>query len=235
MRHRPPFSSYVLAILVLSAAAAACRPRTRSIAPTDLAPIHSDSVAGWIAEYTPRIAVRYDLKWQFQNDRGSTGGRAAIRIAPPDSLRFDLRGLFGKTGAAVLVGATGVWSKPEDDFKDVLQSAPLFWAALGAPLRPPPGAETFGVTGPGRRAWRYAVGVDTFDFVDRRIATGHHLFAEMRRRGTIVGMTDATFDTAGARVASARIDFPAAESRFSFSVEGSDSSETFDPGIWARP
>ncbi|MSR07364.1 MAG: hypothetical protein EXR93_09920 [Gemmatimonadetes bacterium] len=215
--------------------ATACQPKARSIAPVDLVPIHADSIANWISEYRPRVPVRYDLKWQFLNDRGSTGGRAAIRIAPPDSLRFDVRGMFGKTGAAVVVGANGVWSKPENDFKDVLQSAPLFWAALGAPLRPPGGSATFGVAGAGRRAWRYAVGADTFDFVDRRNAAGHHLLAEMRRRGTIVGVTDATFNATGTRVASARIDFPAAETRFSFSVEAVDSLEKFDPGIWARP
>ena len=224
----------MLALAVLGAAVS-CRPGVRSIAPTDLAPVSNDSVALWVSNYTPRSTVRYDLKWRFQNDRGSTGGRAAVRVAPADSLRFDYRGMFGKSGAAVVVGSTGVWARPEGDFKEILQSAPLFWAALGAPVRPPAGAATFGANSAARRAWRYAVGVDTFDFVDLRDRTPRRLLAEMRRRGTIVGSVEARFDSGGARVASARMDFPAAESRFSFSVEGVDSTEKFGPEIWARP
>ena len=226
---------YLTVVLSAALGAIACRPQPRSIAPQDLVPVARDSVVGWVAAFTPKTPVRYDLRWRFQNDRGSTGGRAAARIAPPDSLRFDLRGMFGKSAAAVVVGSNGVWAKPEGDFKDILQSAPLFWAALGLPLRPPGGAETFGVNGPTRRAWRYAVASDTFDFVVLRDRPAQRLLAEMRRRGKIVGMVDAHFDSTGARVATARMDFPSQEYRFTFTVEGVDSLETFASGIWARP
>jgi hypothetical protein len=231
MTHRFPGVAPAVAVLILIA----CRPAPRSIAPEDLAPVSPDSVTRWVSDFTPTTRVRYDLRWRFQNDRGSTGGRAAARIAPPDSLRFDLRGMLGKSGAAVVVGSTGVWARPESDFKDILQSAPLFWAALGVPLRPPAGTETFGVNGAERRAWRYAIASDTFDFIVLRDRPVQHLLAEMRRRGKIVGVVDAQFDSAGARVASARMDFPAQEYRFTFTVEAVDSSETFGPEIWARP
>jgi hypothetical protein len=232
--HRRTLPGILLAV-VLGVGPLGCRRAPRSIAPEDLARVAPDSVARWVAAFTPKAPVRYDLRWQFRNDRGAAGGRAAVRVVPPDSLRFDFRGPFGKSGAAVVVGATGVWARPEGDFKDVLQSAPLFWAALGAPLRPPVGAETFGAQSPGRRSWRYAVEADTFDFVDLRNRPVRRLLAEMRRRGRIVGAVDAQFDPAGARVVSARMDFPSAESRFSFSVEAIDSSEKFGPEIWARP
>ncbi len=215
--------------------AVACQRGPRSIAPTDLARIDPDSVAGWVAEFTPAGPSRIDLRWTFQNDRGAAKGRAAVRIAPPDTLRFDYRGAFGRSGSAVVVGPEGVWAKPEADFRDILQSAPLFWAALGAPIKPPAGAETFGVRRPERRAWRYGVGVDTFDFVDLRGPAGHRLLAEMRRRGTIMGLVTAEYDAGAGRVTAARMDFPPAQSRFSFTVEGIDSTETFGPETWARP
>lgn len=224
-----------LALVVAVVSIVACRPTARSIAPDNLAPVSADSVTRWVLDFTPRTSIRYDLRWRFQNDRGSTGGRAAARIAPPDSLRIDLRGMLGRSGAAVVVGSTGVWARPEGDFKDILQSAPLFWAALGMPLRPPAGIETFGENRAERRAWRYAVASDTFDFVVLRDRPVQHLLAEMRRRGKIVGVVDAQFDSAGARVVSARMDFPAQEYRFTFSVEAVDSSEIFGSEIWARP
>lgn len=224
-----------LGLVVALLSVFACRPTLRSIAPENLAPVSADSVTRWVSDFTPRTRVRYDLRWRFQNDRGATGGRAAARIAPPDSLRFDLRGMLGKSGAAVVVGSTGVWARPEGDFKDILQSAPLFWAALGVPLRPPAGTETFGVSSAERRAWRYAVASDTFDFVVLRDRPVPRLLAEMRRQGKIIGVVDAQFDSAGARVVSARMDFPAQEYRFTFSVEAVDSSEIFGSEIWARP
>src|SRR6267143_6472133 len=120
-----PFATAHLKRIINSAVAiglvvadVSCRPGVRSIAPTDLVAISSDSVTNWVSSYTPRTQVRYDLRWRFQNDRGSAGGRAAVRIAPPDSLRFDYRGMFGKSGKAAVVGSAGIWAAPEGDFKD---------------------------------------------------------------------------------------------------------------------
>ena len=229
MRQRAP-----LLALVAIAGIGACRPTLNSIAPEGLVSVPRDTVIRWVRDFSPKTQVRYDLRWRFQNDRGSTGGRAAARIAPPDSLRFDLRGMLGKSGAAVVVGSTGIWARPEEDFKSILQSAPLFWAALGIPLRPPAGAVTLGTSSVERRAWRYAVASDTFDFV-LRYNQPVRLLAEMRRGGKIVGVVDAQFDSTGARVVSARLDFPQQEYRFTLSVEAVDSSETFGPETWARP
>lgn len=234
MRHRPRILTSAVAITLLFTAAS-CQPTVKSIAPNDLALISGDTVASWVSDYTPRTQVRFDLKWRFQNDRGAAGGKAAARIAPPDSLRFDYRGMLGKSGKAAVVGSAAIWSAPEADFKDILQSAPLFWAALGVPVRPPAGAQTWGARSATRRAWRYAVGVDTFDFIDQRDLTPRRLLAEMRRRGTIIGMVQAQFDSSGIHIANARMDFPAAQSRFSLTLEGVDSTEKFGPETWARP
>lgn len=211
-----------------------CQRRPKSIAPEGLVPVSPDSVALWVQEFTPSSRVRLNLGWRYENDRGSYGGKAAARIAPPDSVRFDLRGMFGRSGSALVIGSDAIWSRPEGDFKDILQSAPLFWAALGAPIRPPEGAATFGSRTTERRAWRYVVGPDTFDFIDLRTRPKPQLLAEMRRRGQIVGLVSTQFDPSGVRLVSARVDFPLTESRFSISVEAVDSTERF-PETWQRP
>lgn len=232
-----PRRVWLLAVAaVLGSGTSACQRGPRSIAPLDLVPISPDSVAQWLADFTPGKRLRYELRWRLENDRGTFGGRAAVRVAPPDSLRFDIRGGFGRSGAAMVVGSEGIWARPESDFKDILQSAPLFWAALGAPLKPPAGAKTFGVRGPDRRAWRYGVGADTFDFVLVRDRPQERLLAEMRRRGQIVGVVEALFPPGGGgKVASARMNFPAADLRFAFSVESLDSATVFPSDVWQRP
>lgn len=231
--HRKLFLSIVTALIAI--VATGCQRRPRSIAPEGLAPISSDSVARWVGAFTPRSHLRYDLRWRFENDRGATGGRAAARIAPPDSVRFDIRGQLGRSGSAVVVGSAAVWSRPEGDFKDILQSAPLFWAALGAPIRPPREAPTFGARTAEWLAWRYVVGTDTFDFIDQRSHAEPRLLAEMRRRGQIIGIVTALFDSSGTRVASARVDFPTNETRFSFSVLAADTTEKLPADTWQRP
>jgi len=210
-----------------------CQRRLHSIALAGLAPVARSTVVEWVSRYTPRSPVRYELRWRFQNDRGAAGGRAAARIVPPDSLRFDFRGPFGKSGAAVVVGDSGIWSKPEGDFRDVLRSAPLFWAALGMPLAPGPQMEITGLDRPDRRAWRYAAAQDTIDFVEFRAPP--KLMAEMRRGGRIVGLAEARFDAAGQRVVTARLDFPGVESRFTLSVSAVDTSAVFTSEIWRQP
>src|SRR5260221_8100106 len=83
--------NHVAAILTV-AGLAACQHGLRSIALAGLAPLPRSTVAEWVSRYAPRNPVRYELRWRFQNDRGAAGGRAAVRIVPPDSLRLDFPG-----------------------------------------------------------------------------------------------------------------------------------------------
>ena len=231
------FRSGLLHTVVVVAAgtvAMACRTGPRSIAPVGLAPVAADSVRRWLEPLAAAHSMRYDLRWQLRNSKGAASGRAAVRVAPPDSLRFDYRGAFGKAGAAMVVGDTGVWAEPEGDFRDILQSAPLFWAALGLPLPPGPGVPVSALERPEFRAWRYVVASDTFDFVHVR-GPDERLLAEMRRRGRIVGVTETHFAPGIGRATEARIDFPAVETRFSFTVDLVDSTGAFAPEIWNRP
>ena len=213
---------------------AGCKPKMKSIAPAGLAPMDAATVREWVSSYTPKGDVRYDLHWKYRNSKGAAGGRAAIRVAPPDSLRFDFRGPFGKSGSAVVIGDSGVWSKPEGDFQEILRAAPLFWASLGMPRPPHRGFSLSGVDTPEHRAWRYAGATDTFDFVEVK-QKPQRLLAEMRRSGRIVGLVETRFSEKGDQVGSSQLDFPAAETRFSFTVDSLTRSEAFETAIWNHP
>src|ERR1044072_4194778 len=95
----------VLLVLTLS-----CRAGTKSIAPAGLARLDRWAAAQWLEPYAARRPVRYDMHWKYRNSRGAAGGRAAVRVAPPDSLRFDFRGPLGKCRAAVVILDSGLWS-----------------------------------------------------------------------------------------------------------------------------
>ena len=61
------------------------------------------------------------------------------------------------------------------------------------------------------------------------------LTAEMRSGGRIVGVSDALFNDAGDHVVSSQLVFPAAKSRFSFTVDSLTNVEAFGPETWIRP
>ena len=66
------------------------------------------------------------FKWLFQDERSSAGGRGSARIAPPDSLRFDVAGPFGSgAAAAAVVGDQPLWAEPPDAVKKLVPNYPL--------------------------------------------------------------------------------------------------------------
>jgi hypothetical protein len=199
-----------------------------------LEPVAPDTIAAWLRAYQPTTRVRYDLRWRFITQKGSSAGRAAVRIAPPDSARFDYRGPFGKSGAAMILGDSALWAVPEKDTRDLLPAAPLFWAALGAPRSPQRDAALFARRGADGRAWRYVAGRDTMDFVET--GTGpDRLLTEVRREGKIVASTEVRFQ-AGSRVPlEARVRFPQDGSALLLSVVDVERVTDFDPVTWRRP
>lgn len=224
---------YALAA-ALGAGLGACAPGLKSIAPSGLAPAPRDTIAAWLASYRPTGPVRYDLRWRFANQKGSTAGRAAVRIAPPDTLRFDYRGPFGRSGAAVIVADSALWVAPERDTRELLPAAPLFWAALGIPQPPPQESSVSSRGAPGGRVWRYASRADTMDFVE--VGPGpERLLTEVRRNGKIVASTEVRFRPAGRAPLEARVRFPQDGSALILTVEGVESVAAFDPSTWRRP
>jgi hypothetical protein len=224
---------YAVAALA-GAGLAACTPGLRSIAPTGLGPVSGDSVSAWLARYRPLGALRYDLKWRFVNQKGSTAGRAVVRVAPPDTMRFDYRGPFGRSGAALVEGDSVLWAVPQKDTRDLLPAAPLFWAALGIPRPPPTDAALFGRTQQGEHVWRYATASDTMDFVEAGAGVAR-LLMEVRREGRIVASLQLTFRPGTHVPGETRVRFPQDGSALIFTIEGIQHVAPFEPSTWLHP
>lgn len=223
---------YALAVALVPALGA-CVPGLTSIAPSGLEPAPRDTIEAWVASYRPAGPVRYDVRWRFVNQKGSTAGRAAVRIAPPDTLRFDYRGPFGRSGAAVIVADSALWVAPERDTREILPAAPLFWAALGMP-QPPPDEAVVSSRAAGGRVWRYVSRADTMDFVE--VGPGpERLLTEVRRDGKIVASTEVRFRPGGRAPLEARVRFPQDGSALILTVESVESVDAFEPNTWRRP
>ena len=225
---------YHVRYLVVISLLVGCRSTPASIAPKGLAPIAQATVRDWVGKYALRDRRRYEFRWRFVNDRGASGGRASVRLVPPDSMRFDYRGPFGRSGAAVLVGDSAQWARPETDLRQVVLTAPMFWAAIGIPRLPPTGAALEGLATDGRRAWRYAMERDTFDFIEIG-GSPIRLLAEMRRAGRVMVSSETKLDPGTRRPIEARMTFPLDVARFSLTVTASDTTVETDPAIWVRP
>ncbi len=88
---------------------AGCRSAPGPVVPAAAGAGHARAqVDQWVASTIPPEHLLHRFKWLFQDERGSAGGRGSARIAPPDSLRFDVAGPFGSGAAsAVVVGDRG--------------------------------------------------------------------------------------------------------------------------------
>ncbi len=203
------------------------------IAPKTLGALPADSARTWVAAMTPTVPLNYRLRWRFQNQKGSAGGRAAVRVAPPDTLRFDYRGPFGKAGSALLIGDTAIWAEPPDDVNQLIPAVPLFWAALAHPLPPTEDDSVSGLIRPRQRVWRYTRGTTVIDFVED-LGAKPRLRAELRRDGRMIGQTDVHLDPATKRPLDARMLFPGDASQFAFTIEAIDTVAAFDSATW-RP
>jgi hypothetical protein len=218
----------------VSYALAACSTGPRPLAPDRLAPIDRATVRQWVSEFTPTEALRYDLSWLYQTQRGSVRGRAAVRLAPPDSIRFDYRGPFGRSGAAVVVGDSVLWAQPEDDVKQLIPIARLFWAALGVARVPPPGATLVGGTASNARIWRYVDGGEAVTYVASR-GESRKLQLEMSVLDQVVGSVDVRLQENTNLPSRATIVFPRAATMFVITVEGIEPLSGIDPEIWREP
>jgi hypothetical protein len=214
-------------------ALAGCTPSLSSIAPVGFVPADRAVVEAWVAELAPARARLYEIRpWRYRTERGSAAGRASIRIVPPDSLRFDYRGPFGKSGNAALVGDSALWVSEGEDFEGLITYAPLLWTALGLPPVPPDTVALYSLTGDDLRAWRYILAGDTLDVVLRGSPV-RRLLAEMRRDGQVLGQATVEVDTLTGLASQSVIDFWDI-SRFEFTVESVDTLAVFDGTIWVQ-
>jgi hypothetical protein len=220
--------------VVLAVAATGCVGRIHSIAPDYLGAIPRDSVARWAAPFRPTVHLQYDLRWRFENARGKAAGRGVARFAPPDTLRFDYRGPFGRSGSALIVGQGPVWSEPEGDVNDLIPVAPILWAALGIVVPLDDADTVLGGKTATEEAWRYRRGEEALDYVHIRTASPR-LLAERRTGGRILGNVDVALagDADGDRVAIMR--FPRDRATFELTIRRVDTVAAFPPETWRRP
>lgn len=232
---RPARRSYYGVALALALTAGACGVKIPRLGPALLPPMERDTVTEWVRTFHPAGPVLFDLRWTYRTQQGTSRGRASVRFVPPDSVRFDYRAPFGKSGAAVIIGDDVVWSRPEDDVGQLIQVAPLFWAALGMPRMPPEGWAISGLAEGGVRTWRYAAAGDTLTYRARAAVPGASLEAQMRSGGDVVGAVDVVFADSVLQPVSATMVFPGSASRVDFTVVAIEPITAVDPGIWKAP
>ena len=101
-----------LAYLGLALAGLACGGAPGSVVPAAAGPVTSAQVAEWVRGTQPPSHRLHRFKWLFRDDKSSAGGRGSARIAPPDSMRFDVAGPFGSGAAsAAVIGEQPLWAR----------------------------------------------------------------------------------------------------------------------------
>jgi hypothetical protein len=210
--------------------AAGCRSEPGPLVPVGAQPVSESDVATWVAATLPTDHQLHRFKWLFRDERGSAGGRGSVRIAPPDSLRFDVAGPFGSGAAsAVVVGDQALWTEPADAIARLVPNYPLMWAMFGVARLPPPGATLRGISDGPTTAWEYAGRSDTVVYV-RTAGDSGRFVAEVRRSGKLLGRAETTTAVDGHPL-KARLTVPDPPAQLDLTFL-STTRDTFAPDIW---
>ncbi len=208
----------------------ACHGAPGAVVPAGAAPVSQAQVGQWVTSTVPRQNRLHRFKWLFQDERSSAGGRGSARVAPPDSLRFDVAGPFGSNpAAAAVIGDRPLWAEPPDAVKKLVPNYPLLWAMLGIARMPDAGAQLRGVTQGDVTAWQYADAADTVSYA-RTAGSRGKLVTEVRHAGKVVGRAETTLDSTGAPLTS-RLIVPSVPAKLNLTFL-STSRADFAPDIW---
>ena len=214
----------------LAVALAGCRSAPGAVVPVGAAPVSREQVAQWVGATVPPEHRLHRFKWLFQDERSSAGGRGSARIAPPDSMRFDVAGPFGSGAAsAAVIGAQPLWAEPPDAVKKLVPNYPLMWAMFGVARMPEPGDSLRGLADGETTAWQYANATDTVSYV-RTAGKAGRLVAEVRQGGKVVGHAETTLDSAGVPL-TARLVVPSVPAKLNLTFL-STTRVNFAPEIW---
>jgi hypothetical protein len=209
---------------------AGCHSAPGPVLPEGAQPVTEDQIAAWVESTLPRDHLLHRFKWLFKDDRASAGGRGSARIAPPDSLRFDVAGPFGSGAAsAVVVGDTALWTEPPDAIAKMVPNYPLMWAMFGIARMPPAGTELRGITKGPTTAWQYAGSSDTVEYV-RTLGDPVRFVAVVHQRGQLVGRAETELAPDGTP-RKARLTVPSAPAQLDLTFLSS-SRATFASDIW---
>lgn len=213
-------------VLLLSA----CRQGPGALVPAGAQPASSEQVARWVAGTLPEHHRLHRFKWLFRDDKSSAGGRGSARIAPPDSLRFDVAGPFGSGAAsAAVVGGEPLWVEPSDAIEKMVPNYPLMWAMFGIARMPDEGAVLKGLSEGRVTAWQYLGPTDTVEYV-RTAGSPGRFVAEVRRAGEVIGRAETTLDSAGTPISS-RLTVPSVPARLDLTFSSTTQAD-FAPDIW---
>jgi hypothetical protein len=217
-----------LAYLLL--ALAACHPGAGEVVPAGAGPVSRDQVGRWVEQTRPRQNRLHKFKWLFQDERSSAGGRGSARVAPPDSLRFDVAGPFGSgAAAAAVVGDQSLWAEPPDAVKKLVPNYPLLWGMLGVARLPDDGEALRGGANGTVTTWQYAGATDTVSYA-RTAGPRGKLVTEVRHAGEVVGRAEAMLDSAGAPLRS-RLVVPSVPAKLDLTFLSTTRAD-FAPEIW---
>ncbi len=217
-----------LAYLVFGALA--CGGSPGPVIPANAAPVNRTQVAAWVSTTLPSEKRLHRFKWLFQDERSSAGGRGSARIAPPDSLRFDVAGPFGSGAAsAAVIGDHPLWAEPPDAVAKLVPNYPLLWAMFGVARLPEDGDSLSGIVQGDVTAWRYAGGADTVTYV-RTVGKTGSLVAEVHHAGQVVGRAETTLDANGAPLTS-KLVVPSVPAKLAITFLSTGRIE-FAPDIW---
>jgi hypothetical protein len=217
-------------LVYLGLAGTGCRSAPSPVVPAPWEPVNAAQVDEWVASTIPAEHQRHRFKWLFQDERGSAGGRGSARIAPPDSLRFDVAGPFGSGAASALViGEQPVWMEPPDAIAKLLPNYPLMWAMFGIARKPSSAVELRGLSKGPVTAWQYAGVSDTIEYV-RTAGNPGRLVAQFHHLGQLIGRAETTLGPSGAPL-KARLTVPSGPARLDLTFL-STARDSFAAEIW---
>jgi hypothetical protein len=217
-------------VAYLALALAGCRSAPGALVPVAAAPVSREQVARWVEATVPPEQRLHRFKWLFQDERSSAGGRGSARIAPPDSMRFDVAGPFGSgAAAAAVIGEQPLWAEPPDAVKKLVPNYPLMWAMFGIARAPAEGEQLRGLSHGDVTAWQYAGATDTVSYV-RTSGKRGKLVTEVRHASEMVGRAETMLDSAGAPL-TARLVVPSVPAKLNLTFLSTTRAD-FAPEIW---
>ena len=229
MRQHPGFDRR-WALAYLAVTLAGCGGAPGPVVPVGASPVDRAQVDAWVSATLPSGKRLHRFKWLFQDERSSAGGRGSARIAPPDSLRFDVAGPFGSGAAsAAVIGDQPLWTEPPDAVAKMVPNYPLLWGMFGVARLPENGDALSGITHGDVTAWRYTGGADTLSY-ERTAGKAGRLVTEVRHAGQLVGRAETRLDSAGAPL-SAKLVVPSAPAKLALTFLSTGRAE-FAPDIW---
>jgi hypothetical protein len=226
---RPGLLVYLPLILIVG-----CHPDPGPLVPVNAVPVGAEQIRSWVTSTAPTGHRLYQFNWLFRNERSSAGGVGRVRVAGPDTLRFDARGPLGSGRmAAVVVGDQALWAEPEDQVAQVVPNYPLLWAMFGVARMPDAGASFRGLDDTRITVWEYASQGDTVVYSRSKDAPVRFI-AEIRRAGRLYGRVETRLSTSGQPV-SARLIVPDVPAQLDIKFVANTPDTVFPPDTWLPP